>query len=464
MGNKKTKRGKRKFRVENDSLGKKKIPVEAYYGIQTLRAVENFEISSAKTPSEIIYAIAEIKSAAARANADLKVLSKKISNAIIKASKEIVAGKFDEHFVVDAYQAGAGTSSHMNVNEVIANRANEILGSERGTYVPIHPNDHVNYGQSTNDVFPTAMRIASLRLLKGVLDETEKLSDSLRKKEKEFRDVVKSGRTHLQDAVPMTLGNEFGAYAQNVERWHYNISLCVPSLQELGIGGSAVGSGINTAEGYKKLVVKYLAQETGLKLKSAKNLFEAMQSMSPFLQLSSSLKNYAIDLSRICNDLRLMSSGPATGLNEINLPPVQPGSSIMPGKVNPVIAEAMNMVCYQVIGNDTAISYASQAGQLELNVMMPLIAFNIVNSLKILAAGLKMFREKCIVGISANKGICRFYAERSEGIATALNRYIGYSRAAEIVKLAKRSKKSVIDIIREKKILTEKEIEKLLST
>lgn len=452
---------KENFRTERDSLGQKKVPANVLYGIQTSRAVENFPVSSFRFPLEMIYAIAEIKVSAARANSEVGAISKKTANAIVIAAREIIEGKMNDEFVVDAYQAGAGTSSHMNVNEVIANRANELLGGRRGEYKPVHPNDHVNFGQSTNDVVPTAMRIASLRLADGLIRETLSLAKSLRKKEKNFRSVIKSGRTHLQDAVPVTLGNEFGAYASNVERWRTNVSDCLSDLKEIGIGGSAVGSGINTAKDYRRLVIKYLNEETGLRLKPAKDLFEAMQSMAPFLEMSGCLRNFAIDLTRICNDLRLMSSGPATGINEINLPAVQPGSSIMPGKVNPVIPEALNMVCFQVIGNDTAVSFAGQAGQLELNVMMPLIAFNLITSLRILTNGIRMFKEKCIEGVEANIEVCRTFAEKSAGIATILNTRIGYSRASEITGKALRTGKSVIDVIREEKILSEKEIKGL---
>ncbi len=452
---------KGKVRQEKDSLGEKSIPATVYYGIQTHRAVENFPLSDFRFPIEVIYAVAAVKIAAARANSELGAISKKRGNAIIKAAKEITEGKLDDEFVIDAYQAGAGTSSHMNVNEVIANRANVILGGKKGKYSPIHPNDHVNYGQSTNDVMPTAMRISSHLLADGLIKETALLAKSFRKKEKEFAKVIKSARTHLQDAVPMTLGNEFGAYAANAERWKRNISDTLPSLKEVGIGGTASGSGINTVKGYLRLVIKYLSKETGLRLKASKNLFEAMQSMAPLLELSGVLRNFSVDLTRICNDLRLLSSGPSTGLKEINLPELQPGSSIMPGKVNPVAAEALNMVCFQVIGNDTAIAFAGQAGQLELNVMMPLIAFNITTSLKILRNSIKMLREKCVEGVTANPEICRRFAERSAGVATALNTRIGYGRASEIVKRAQREKRPVAEIIREEKVLSEKEVEEI---
>ncbi|OGL46648.1 MAG: aspartate ammonia-lyase [Candidatus Schekmanbacteria bacterium RBG_16_38_11] len=449
------------FRKEKDSLGEKLVPDKAYYGIQTLRAVENFPISGFYLPPEMIAAIAKIKIAAARANIDLKKLDKKKGSAIIKASSEILEGKFDDHFPVDAFQAGAGTSSHMNLNEVIANRACEILGGNKGDYNLVHPNDHVNMGQSTNDVIPTAMRIAALPMAEKLLHEMKQLEDTFNKKGEEFKNIIKSGRTHLQDAVPMALGNEFKAYGENVKRWRTRITRASESLEELGIGGSAVGSGINTQPRYRGKVVKYLGAITGLNLKPAKDLFEAMQSMAPFTEVSGALKNFALDLVRICNDLRLLSSGPRTGLSEIVLPPVQPGSSIMPGKVNPVIAEMTDMAAFQVIGNDLVISMAAQAGQLELNVMMPVITFNLIFSLKILTGALSALREKCVKGIKANKETCKRYAESSLGLATVLNPYIGYQAAAEVAKESYRTGKSIVDIIREKKLMDEEGIKKI---
>jgi len=449
------------FRKEKDSLGEKLVPDKAYYGIQTLRAVENFPISGFYLPPEMIAAIAKIKIAAARANIDLKKLDKKKGSAIIKASSEILEGKFDDHFPVDAFQAGAGTSSHMNLNEVIANRACEILGGNKGDYNLVHPNDHVNMGQSTNDVIPTAMRIAALPMAEKLLHEMKQLEDTFKKKGEEFKNIIKSGRTHLQDAVPMALGNEFKAYGENVKRWRTRITRASESLEELGIGGSAVGSGINTQPRYRGKVVKYLGAITGLNLKPAKDLFEAMQSMAPFTEVSGALKNFALDLVRICNDLRLLSSGPRTGLSEIVLPPVQPGSSIMPGKVNPVIAEMTDMAAFQVIGNDLVISMAAQAGQLELNVMMPVITFNLIFSLKILTGALSALREKCVKGIKANKETCKRYAESSLGLATVLNPYIGYQAAAEVAKESYRTGKSIVDIIREKKLMDEEGIKKI---
>ena len=452
----------KKYREEKDPLGVKKVPAEAYYGIQTFRAVENFVISPYKQPREIIYSIALIKIAAAMANMKLGALSAKNGKAIIKASREILDGKMDSQFPVDAYQSGAGTSTHMNVNEVIANRANEMLGQKRGQYKPVHPNDHVNLGQSTNDVFPTAMRISSIRALNDLVIKMDSLSKSFLQKGKEFKNIIKSGRTHLQDAVPLTLGNEFTAYGENIARWKKNILEASHSLEELGIGGTAVGNGINTKKGYRELVIKYLRAETGLNLKTSRNLYESMQSMAPFINVSGNLRGFCLDLVRICNDLRLLASGPRTGLNEIELPAVQPGSSIMPGKVNPVIPEAVTMTAFQIIGNDTAISYAAQAGQLELNVMMPLIAFNLLNSIKLLANSLSMLSEKCIKGLKANREMCRLHAERSVGLATALTPYIGYMNSADVAKESLRTGRTISEIVKEKKLLRDDEIEKII--
>lgn len=449
------------YRKEKDYLGEKLIPENKYYGVQTARAVDNFPISGFTLSKEMINAISEIKMAAAKANMELKKLDKKKGEAIVKAAKEVLDGNFDRDFPVDAFQAGAGTSSHMNLNEVIANRACEILGGKKGELGLIHPNDHVNMSQSTNDVFPTAIRIASLKLLEKLLPEMDSLGKAFKLKGREFKSIIKSGRTHLQDAVPITLGNEFNAYGESVIKWKKRVENARGSLELLGIGGSAVGSGINTHPKYRAKVVKNLRVITGLDLRSSPDLFEAMESMAPFVELSGSLKGFCFDLVRICNDLRLLSSGPRTGFDEINLPAVQPGSSIMPGKINPVIAEMTTMVAFQVIGNDLTISMAAQAGQLELNVMMPVIAFNIVISLKILTNALKVLREKCVEGITANKDVCRRYAENSLGLATILNPYIGYAAAAEVAKESNRTGRSIIDVIREKKLMSDEDIERI---
>lgn len=451
-----------KIRKEKDSLGEINIPVDAYFGVQTMRAVKNFPISGLKLSSVFIDSYVLIKKAAARANFQLKLLDKKIASAVIKAADEILSGRLREHFVVDVFQAGAGTSFNMNTNEVIANRAIELLGGKKGDYRIVSPNDHVNMAQSTNDTFPTAMRISSLLMLKKLFPVMKHFENTLRRKSKEFDAVIKSGRTHLQDASPITLGQEFSAYAENIRKHTELILLCTKNLSEIGLGGTAVGTGLNTHLKYRKLVLHKLSLLSGLELKPAKNYFEAMQSMLPFTSLSSALKNFAVDLTRISNDIRLLASGPTTGFGEIILPAVQPGSSIMPGKVNPSMAEMMNMVCFQVMGNDVTVTAGSQAGQLELNVMMPVIIYNILWSIEILTNGLREFDNRCVSGIKADKKKCLEYAELSISIVTALNPIIGYMKAAEIAKEAVRTDRSVIEVIKEKNILNDKELKKVL--
>jgi aspartate ammonia-lyase len=451
-----------KTRQEKDSLGQVKVPADAYYGAQTQRAIKNFNISGLKAHPVFVDSYAQIKKAAALTNAELGVLDKTIAGAIAKAANEILAGKLKEQFVVDIFQAGAGTSFNMNTNEVLANRAIEILGGKKGDYNRVSPNDHVNMAQSTNDTFPTAMRISSLLILKQLLHVIKNFEKTLQRKSKEFDKVIKSGRTHLQDASPITLGQEFSGYAETVRKHHEIILNTQKHLEELGLGGTAVGTGLNTHVKYKTLVVRKLSLLTGLKLKPAKNYFDSMQSMLPFTELSSALKNFAVDLTRIANDIRLLASGPTSGFGEIILPAVQPGSSIMPGKVNPSMAEMMNMVCFQVMGNDITVTLASQAGQLELNVMMPVIIYNLLWSMEVLKNGLREFDKRCISGIKADKKKCREYAERSISIVTALNPIIGYMRAAEIAKEAVRTGKSIIEVIKEKRILSEKEMKKVL--
>ncbi len=451
-----------KPRKEKDSLGQVKVPESAYHGAQTQRAVENFPISGLKINSVFIDAYAQIKKAAALTNAELGVLDKTIARAIAKAADEILSGKLKENFVVDIFQAGAGTSFNMNTNEVLANRTIEILGGKKGDYNKVSPNDHVNMAQSTNDTYPTAMRISSLLILKRLLPVIKNFEKTLLRKSKEFNKVIKSGRTHLQDASPITLGQEFSGYAETMHKHYELISGTQKHLAELGLGGTAVGTGLNTHVKYKTLVVRKLSLFTGLKLKPVKNYFDAMQSMLPFTELSSALKNFTVDLSRISSDIRLLASGPTTGFGEIILPAVQPGSSIMPGKVNPSMAEMMNMVCFQVMGNDVTVTLASQAGQLELNVMMPVIIYNLLWSIEILKNGLHEFDKRCVSGIKADKKKCREYAEGSISIVTALNPIIGYMRAAEIAKEAVRTGRSIIEVIKEKKILSEKELKRVL--
>lgn len=451
-----------KFRNEKDSLGEIQIPSEALYGVQTTRAVQNFPVSGWKAHPVLIEAYVFIKKAAAITNSQLKLLDKKIAAAIIKAADEILNGMHREHFVVDVYQAGAGTSHNMNTNEVLANRAIEILGGSRGDYKLISPNDHVNMAQSTNDTFPTAMRIASLIMLNKFLPVIKKFQKTLEKKSKEFSKIIKSGRTHLQDAAPITLGQEFSGFAEIVRKHYQLIQSSEKLLAELGIGGTAVGTGLNTHINYRKLMVKNLSSVTGLKLKPAKNYFEAMQSMLPFTELSSAVNNFALDMTKITNDLRLLASGPTTGFAEIILPAVQPGSSIMPGKVNPSMAEMMNQVLYQVMGNNHTVMMCSQAGQLELNVMMPVMIFNIVWMIEIFKNALNVFDQKCVAGIKADAKKCREYAEKSISIVTALNPIIGYNNAAEIAKEAVKTGKSIMDVIRAKNIMPEKQLNKVL--
>lgn len=452
-----------KTRVEKDSLGEINIPFDAYYGVQTQRAVENFPVSGWKAHPVVVEAYVYIKKAAAMTNADLGLLDKKVAQAIVKAADEVLSGKHREQFVVDVYQAGAGTSHNMNTNEVLANRAIEIMGGKRGDYKLINPNDHVNMAQSTNDTFPTAMRIASLIMVQRFLPVIKHFQKTLEKKSREFAKVIKSGRTHLQDASPITLGQEFEGYAEITAKHYELIYAAQKHLSELGIGGTAVGTGLNTHVKYRKDMAKNLAKVTGLKLIPTKNYFEAMQSMLPFMEISSAINNFAIDLTKITNDLRLMASGPTTGFAEIIMPAVQPGSSIMPGKVNPSMAEMMNQVLYQVMGNNHTVMMCAQAGQLELNVMMPVMIFNIVWMMEIFKNALKAFDDKCVAGLIADEKKNREYAEKSISIVTALNPIIGYSRAAEIAKEAVKTGNSIMDVIRSKNIMPEKELNKVLN-
>jgi len=452
-----------KTRTEKDSLGTLEIPAEVYYGIQTHRAIQNFPVSGLKAHPRFIDAYLYVKKAAAIANRKEGVLSSDMAEALVKACDEILGGKLRDQFPVDVFQMGAGTAFNMNLNEVLANRANELLGSAKGSYSPIHPNDHANMGQSTNDTFPTAVRIGLLLILKeslhGPLEELEK---ALSKKGKEFDPVLKSARTHLQDAVPIRLGQEFAAYGEAIKKCRLSLLQAENSLKELGIGGSAAGTGINTAPHYREGFIQELEWLTGLKLQPAADMREAMQSQRPLAEVSASLRNLALEITRIVNDLRLLASGPTTGLWEINLPAVAPGSSIMPGKVNPSVLEMVNMVAFQVIGCDTVVAFAVQAGQLELNVMIPVMAFNLNFAATIFGNALTILREKCIEGITANKERCQHYSESSMGLATALNPTIGYAKAAEVAKEALASHKTIVQVIREKKILTEEQIKKVM--
>jgi aspartate ammonia-lyase len=450
------------MRKEKDTMGEVEVPDQAYYGVQTARAVANFPISGIRPHPVFIKATAMIKWAAAQANMACGKLDKKIGKAITQAAQQVIDGKWNDQFVVDVFQAGAGTSHNMNTNEVIANLAIESLGGKRGEYKLVHPNDHVNMSQSTNDVFPTAIRVAALLSLKTFYPAAEKLEKALAAKGKEFDRIVKSGRTHLQDAVPIRLGQEFAAYARAISRGRERVRAAGESLRELGIGGSAVGTGINTHPKYQKKVVEFLAKISGESLTPSDNLFERMQSMADFVEVSGGLRELAIELIRIANDLRLLSSGPRTGFAEIVLPPVQPGSSIMPGKINPVMAEMTDMVCFQVIGNDLTIAMAAQAGQMELNVMMPVIAYDLLQSIEILSRAINVFTDRCVKGITANRERCQELADRSIGLATILNPSIGYEAAAAVAKEAMATGKSLRQVVVERGILTAKEVDRVL--
>ena len=450
------------MRKEKDSLGFKELPANVYYGVQTARAVENYPISGVRAHPTLIRAFGMVKRAAAEANKALDLVDAKRADAMITAAQEVIDGKWNEEFVVDVFQAGAGVSFHMNTNEVIANRANEILGGKLGEYQHVHPNDHVNYGQSTNDVFPTGTRLATLLELEKLYPVLDSLASVFEAKGREFDDVMKSGRTHMQDAVPIRLGQEFAAYGLAIRKSSENIRRNSEDLRELGLGGSAVGTGINTHPHYREKAVANLSKISGQKLTPAKDMRWAMQSNAPMAEVSAALRNLALEIIRISNDIRLISSGPNTGFAEINLPGLQPGSSIMPGKINPVMPELAAMVSFQVVGNDTAVALAVQAGQLELNVMMPTMAYSVLQSITIMTNMLRQFTDKCIAGITANRDRCAFYAQSTVSLATALNPYIGYAKAAEIVKESVATGKSIIEIARSKGLLSEKEIAEIL--
>jgi len=451
-------------RIERDSMGERQIPHHVYYGIQTLRATENFPISGLKPLHTYVDACVLIKKATAIANGELECISSEISQAIIAAADEVLSGKLRDQFVVDVYQAGAGTSHHMNVNEVLANRALELLGDEKGNYQRVSPNDHVNYGQSTNDVIPTAIRIGGLLALKRTLYPALTTAiAALENKAVEFQDIVRSGRTHLQDAVPVRLGENFRAWAQILQEHEHRIKTTAQDLTVLGLGGSAAGTGLNTHSQYCDRVAQILSELINQPLRPAPHLMAAMQSMAPFVSVSGALRNLAQDCVKISHDLRLMDSGPKTGFKEIQLPPVQPGSSIMPGKYNPVMAEMTSMVCFQVMGYDNAIALAAQAGQLELNVMMPLIAYNLIHSIEILGNTLAALTQRCIKGVSANSDRCFAYAEGSLALVTALNPYIGYLNAAAVAKESLETGKSLRQIVLERGLMTAEDLAKVLN-
>jgi aspartate ammonia-lyase len=454
-------------RKEKDSLGHVDVPAKAYYGAQTARAVDNYPISGMRAHALLIRALGMVKAAAAQANKELGLVEPERADAIHKAAREVIDGKWNDEFVVDVFQAGAGVSLHMNTNEVIANRANEVFigktgGGALGEYKHVHPNDHVNYGQSTNDVFPTAMRLGALLALETLYPVLDSLAATFEKKAKEFDGVMKSGRTHMQDAVPIRLGQEFAAYAVAIRKAQQNIRHAGDSLRELGLGGSAVGTGINTHPDYRVKAIANLEKISGQKLTPAEDMRWAMQSNACMGEVSAALRGLALEIIRISNDLRLLSSGPNTGLAEIYLPSLQPGSSIMPGKINPVMPELAAMVSFQVVGNDMAVAMAVQAGQLELNVMMPTMAHNVMQSITILANMLRQFDRYCVAGITANEARCNQYAQSTVSLATALNPYIGYAKAAEIVKESVATGRSIIELARDKKLLSEKEIAEIL--
>src|SRR3989338_4471072 len=450
------------YRIEKDVMGEVKVPSNVYYGAFTQRARENFKISGIRAHKEFLTSLATIKKAAALANMELGQLDEKIGNSILRAADETIAGKFESHFILDIYQAGAGTPFNMNCNEIIANRATEILGGKLGQYI-VNPNNHVNMAQSTNDVIPTATKLAILSVIENFTFEAEKLKDSLRNNGVEFSDILKVGRTHWEDAVPVTLGQEFESYAVALEKDIERIISASQELKELGIGGTAIGTGITTHPKFHDTIIKYLKELTSIDLKTSKNLLEQTQNYNCFVSFSSSLKMLAIDLIRISNNLSILNSGPKAGLAEIMLPDVEPGSSIMPGKINPSIPECVLMVCFDVLGKDKTVESAAQYSILELNVMCPIIAYNILQSMNILTSTLKMFREFCIDGIRADEARCRELLDKSTAIATALNPYIGYQVVSKIVKEAVKNNSSIKDTILKYKLIDEKDLNKILS-
>jgi aspartate ammonia-lyase len=449
-------------RTEKDPLGTLEVPSEALYGVQTLRAVQNFPISGLKPLEPFVTAQVWIKKAAAMTHKQTGRLDAKMADAIIKAADEVLAGKHRENFVVDPYQAGAGTSHNMNANEVLANRANEILGGQRGTYSPVHPNDHVNMAQSTNDTIPTNIRLSALSRLDALVKAFEGLRDALAAKGKQFDPIVKAGRTHLQDAMPIRLGQEFTAYSISIDRAIKRVKEAADYLRDLGIGGSAVGTGVTVEKEYPALMVKNLRQISGLDLREGKDRIQLMQSMGDAAAFSATLRGLAVDMSKIASDLRLMVMGPRTGIDEIKLPAVQPGSSIMPGKINPSIPEMVNQVCFQVMGCDTTVAIASEHGQLELNVMMPVIAHNILLSMQILTSAATVLTEKTVKGIEANEAMCSYWVERSAALATALMPHIGYAKAAELSKQSVKEGVLIRDMVKRDKLLPAEKIDDVL--
>ncbi len=449
-------------RTEKDPLGPREVPVEALYGVQTLRAQENFPISGLKPLWPFVMAQVWIKKAAALTHKTTGRLDGKLADAIVAAADEVLAHLHDDQFIVDPYQAGAGTSHNMNVNEVLANRANELLGGQRGTYTPVHPNDHVNMAQSTNDTIPTNIRLAALSQLDGFAAAFEGLRDALAAKGKEFDHIVKAGRTHLQDAMPIRLGQEFTAYAGSIDRGLRRVKEAADYLRDLGIGGSAVGTGVTVEKEYPALMNQHLREITGLELRIGADRIQLMQSMGDAAGFSAAMRVLAVDLSKIASDLRIMVMGPRTGIDEIKLPAVQPGSSIMPGKINPSIPEMVNQVCFQVMGLDTTVAIAAEHGQLELNVMMPVIAFNLLLAMRILTNTATTFAEKTVRGIEAHEDMCAYWVERSAALATALMPHIGYAKAAELSKQSVKEGVLVRDMVKRDKLIPADEIDDVL--
>jgi aspartate ammonia-lyase len=449
-------------RIEKDPLGEKPVPADALYGIQTVRAVENFPISGLRPLPAFVDAVIWIKRSAALTHKETGRLDAKLADAIVRAADEVLDGKHRDQFVVDVYQAGAGTSHNMNCNEVLANRANELLGGQRGGYTPVHPNDHVNMAQSTNDVIPTAMRLAALATLPALLQAMDMLGTAFQAKAQQFDHVIKSGRTHLQDATPIRLGQEFAAYGHTVQRHRQKLAQAADWLRAVGIGGTAVGTGLNAEPAYPALMVKHLREVSGLDLHLGEDRVQLMQSMGDIATFSGVLRAWVIDLNKIANDLRLLASGPRTGLAEILLPAVQPGSSIMPGKVNPSIAEMVNQVCYQALGLDTTVAMAAEAGQLELNVMMPVITHNVVFSLMIVGNAIRVLAERCVVGIEADEKLCAHWLERSPALVTALAPRIGYAESAKLAKEAIATGLTVKQLVIQKGLLQGADLEEVL--
>jgi len=450
-------------RIEEDSLGKVKVPADALYGAQTMRAVHNFPVSGMRPYPAFVWSMAVIKQAAALVHMELGLLDWQRGQAIVQAAQEVLDGRWNDQFVVDPFQAGAGTSHNMNANEVIANRANQILGYRLDDpHKPVQPNDHVNMSQSTNDTIPTAIRLGCLWRLDELAGEVDRLAAELRGKATEFHDVVKSGRTHLQDAVPVRMGQEFGAYARAVERDAERIRRAAEGLRRLGIGGTATGTGLNAHPEYHTRMVAKLSQLTGLALYESDDLFESMQSMADAVDFSASMRTLAVTLDRIANDFRLLASGPATGLDELQLPAMQPGSSIMPGKVNPVLAEMLNMACFHVMGNDLTVMLAGQAGQLELNVMMPIIAHNLFEMMHVLTGAIRAFTDKCVAGLQVNREKAAGWLAKNAILVTALNPVIGYLKGAEVAKEAMATNRTIKEVVVEKGYLTAEEADRLL--